>query len=704
MPSANHSLFPPSATLKTVFTLLTLGILVTAAAPRATAQETVPPTTTTPETEPAKKEKDDQQDLSNLSLEDLMKIKVHSVYGASRFLQKVTEAPTSVSIITAEDIKRYGYTTLADAIRSVRGFYVNYTRVSSELGARGFARPGDNNTRVLLLVDGHRISDNIYNAAAIGSGFPIDVDLIDRIEIIRGPSSSLYGTNAFFGVINVITKRGADIDGVEVSTQRASFDTYRARVSYGKQFSSGLDLIFSATLSDSKGPARLYFKEFDSPAANNGIAENADGEDFKQMFANVSWREFSVRGVYSNREKLVPTAAFGSVFNDPGFVDESRGYLDFKYEKSLSRNTEFLGRLYFDHYDLHGDNVFLLPTPSGNIRAVSKYSSEGVWWGAEATVTTSISNRYKFTAGTEFRDNIKQNDKAYFEEPFIVSFDDHHSSREWAGYGEGQFRLTRNASVNAGIRHDHSYVFGGSTNPRFALVYNPLEKTTVKLLYGQAFRAPNVYELYVQHSEARPNLALEPERIKTTEVVVEQYVGDHVRVAASAFSYGISNLITRVVDPATGIQSFINAGRIRSNGFEAEAEVKSNLGLQGLFSYAYQSSRDRDTGQKLTNSPAHMLKLNLNGPIGIKRTFAGLEMQYLGDRRTLTNQTAESFLLTNFTMLSEQIKNRFDLSFSIYNLFDTRYGNPGSAEHRQDIIPQDGRTFRLKFTYRFSGK
>ena len=113
-----------------------------------------------------------------------------------------------MTIVTAGEIKRYGYRTLADILRSVRGFFVTYDRNYDYVGVRGFGRPGDYNSRVLLLVDGHRINDNVYDTASIGTEFPVDVDLIDRMEIIPGPSSSLYGNNAFFGVINIITRKG----------------------------------------------------------------------------------------------------------------------------------------------------------------------------------------------------------------------------------------------------------------------------------------------------------------------------------------------------------------------------------------------------------------------------------------------------------------------------------------------------------------
>src|ERR1700734_3596037 len=150
------------------------------------------------------------------SLEELMAIKIDTVYGASGFMQKVTEAPASITIITSEEIQKHGYRTLADILRNVRGFYVTYDRNYSYLGVRGFGLPGEYNNSIALLVDGHRLNDDIFDAALIGTEFPIDVDMIDRKEVIRGPNSSLYIASAFLGVINVITKRGRDLENVSV--------------------------------------------------------------------------------------------------------------------------------------------------------------------------------------------------------------------------------------------------------------------------------------------------------------------------------------------------------------------------------------------------------------------------------------------------------------------------------------------------------
>ena len=103
--------------------------------------------------------------LADLSIEQLMEVRVASVYGASKHEQKVTQAPSSVSIVTAEDIRRFGYRTLVDALRGIRGLYVSDDRNYPYLGIRGFLRPGDYNTRVLVTIDGHRMNDNIYDGA-----------------------------------------------------------------------------------------------------------------------------------------------------------------------------------------------------------------------------------------------------------------------------------------------------------------------------------------------------------------------------------------------------------------------------------------------------------------------------------------------------------------------------------------------------------
>src|SRR5438445_3702943 len=198
-------------------------------------------------------------------------MEIPTVEAASKYKQKITEAPASVTIIGADEVKKYGYRTLADILRSAPGLYVTYDRNYSFLGVRGF-NLGDSNDRVLLLVDGHRINNSLSDSAFIGTEFILDADLIDRVEVIRGPGSSLYGNNAFLGVINVITRKGRDMtgNGAEVSGEAASFDTYKGRVTYGNKFKKGLQLLLSGSIYDSAGQGRLFYKEFVKPGVPGG--------------------------------------------------------------------------------------------------------------------------------------------------------------------------------------------------------------------------------------------------------------------------------------------------------------------------------------------------------------------------------------------------------------------------------------------------
>ncbi len=250
-----------------------------------------------------------------MPIEDLMNITIESV---SKFEQKIIESPASVSIVTSDEIKKYGYRNLADILQSLRGLFVRYDRNYQYLGIRGFARPGDLNTRFLLLVDGHRVNDNIYDTAAIGNEFNLDIDLIDRVEVIRGPSSSLYGTNAFLGIINVKTTVGRNLNGLEVSGEAGSFDAYKGRITYGNKFNNGLEMLLSGTLFSSEGNPKLFFKEFASPSTNYGIAQNCDDERYGSIFGKLSFDDFTLEGAYASRKKEIPTASYGTAFNNPG--------------------------------------------------------------------------------------------------------------------------------------------------------------------------------------------------------------------------------------------------------------------------------------------------------------------------------------------------------------------------------------------------
>ncbi len=648
------------------------------------------------------------KDLGALSIEQLMEIPVDTVYSASKYEQKTTRAPASISIVTAADIKGFGYRTMAEILRGVRGLYVTDDGNYSYLGVRGFLRPGDYNTRVLVLLDGHRMNDNIYDQANFGHENMIDVDTIERVEIVRGPSSSVYGSNAFLAVVNLVSKRGGQLDGFEVAGDTGSFGTHQGRLSYGKRFADATEVFLSATYYASAGRGRIYYPEFDQRistvpgATNNGVAENADAERAVSLVGNLRLGDIAVSSFWSARMKQVPTASFASVFNDRRErTDDDRAYVDVRYDHDLNADLSLHTRAFWDYYSYRGDYPeFSDGSAAPDSTVISHDEAVGRWVGAETQVTAKIGGHHTVIAGAEYRENLQQKQVSYYlgiPDSFFVNND--HRSHTFGLYAQGEFNLRPNLSLTAGIRYDnYSDSFGGTLNPRLGLIWSPAGNTTLKALYGQAFRAPNVYERFYYPDPS--GATLRPETIRTAELVLEHDFAPHYRLQVSAYQLRVHDLISQ--SPLVETSSyFTNLDNAAATGLECQLEGRFATGLRATASYALQRSEDLATHDELSNSPRHLAKLGVLCPFARERFLAGLELQYQGSVRTLAGHAAADFLLGNLTLTARELAPQLEVSASVYNLFDAHYGFVGAADHLQDVLPQPGRTFRLKLTSRF---
>ena len=635
-----------------------------------------------------------QQPLPELSLEELMGIDAGRVFGASERIQPVTEAPASVSFITAEEIERYGYRTLADILRGVRGMYVTDDRNFSLVGTRGFAKPGDYNSRILLLVNGHRVNDNVFGQAEIGAEFGIDPAMFERVEIIRGPASSIYGDSAFFAVVNVITRSGAALDGASVALEGGSLGTVLTRASIGQRLANGADIAVSGTFEQSAGVDRLYFPAFDTPSTNHGIAEGLDGERLGQFYGQLRLKNFTFTGAYGNRRREVPTASFGTLFNEqqsPEQTTDRHTLADLEYNRSFGVNRmTFRGA--FDQFSYDGNYPFDSGAGDGGA-LVARNNVLGSRWSAGARLMRPLPGRQVLTAGAEFIDNIHQDQAFKYLNPLTPVFDIHRGSTQSAVYLQDEIKLAPWLLANGGLRYDRYDDFTRVT-PRAALIATPSPSQSFKYLYGGAFRAPNSYELNAFYFGPRTGL-LRPETIDTHEVVWERYTNDWLRTSVSTYWYKADGLITLAADPTTFLgTTFVNGGHVSANGLELEAQMRLSGGLQGLMSYALQRATDRDTGTGLVNSPAQMAKMRVSIPGPIKRSFLSTEVLAMSSRRTIAGGILGPAATANVTLVAP-VGKRFELVGTIRNLFDVQYADPASDAHRQDSIPQNGRTVRV---------
>jgi iron complex outermembrane receptor protein len=628
--------------------------------------------------------------LTELSIEELLNVEV---YSASKFVQKITEAPASVTIVTHEDIKRYGYRTLADILRSVRGMHISYDRNYMYLGVRGFGRTGDFNGRFLLLLDGYRLNDTIFDSAYIGTEFPLDVSLIDRVEVVRGPGSSIYGSNAVFGIINVITRHGSAVDGVELSGEVASFGTDKERVSWGGRRDDGVEWLLSASRYRSDGQD-LDFPEFD------GTARNLDHDRYDNLFGKLTWGGFSLTSAWSSRTKGIPTASYDTVFNDSRAETlDGVAFVDLGYYRKASRRWDVDTHVFYGQYVY--DGVYPYIYEAGEPATLNTDETQADWWGVEVKLVGRL-DRHTLVLGSEYQDNFRQDQSNYDDiDPRDVYLDDKRSSTRAGFYLQDEAVLREGLRLSAGLRYDDYSTVGSTINPRLGLIWNPVTETTLKLLYGTAFRAPNTYELNyaVEPQKANPNL--DPEKITSYELVLEFQYRPDSRLTVAIYRNMISDLINQVTDPADDMIVFENTGKAETKGIEFEAERLLSGGSHLRASYALQNARDGETGERLVNSPRHLAKLNYAVPMFGEGTWAGLELQYTGARQTLGGDTSGGYTLANLTLTSRHQTSGLEVSASVYNLFDTEYDNPAGEEHVQDVIAQDGRNCRLKLDYRF---
>ena len=638
--------------------------------------------------------------LKSMSLEDLGEVQVNTVIAASGFEQKTTEAPSSISIVTAEEIKRYGYRTLADILGSLQGFNISSDRNYAYLGARGVSL-GDYNSRILLLVDGHRVNNNLNDGAAIGTDFILDVDLIDHVEVIRGPGSVLYGNNAFFGVINVVTRKAGQVNGVEASGEYGSFNAYKARLSIGKVFTNGVAFLLSGTYYQSDGPENLYYQEFNTPSQNNGVAHNMNDDSYESVFGSFSYAELILEGAFINREHTDPTAPVPTTFNDSrSQITQQRSYVDLKFNHEFDHDVDLSTHLYYDQNQINTG----IPIGSPTAIAFQNENQGGEWFGAELQLSKKFWEKHTISVGGEYRNDFSQYDRVYDN---TTTYNNVNASRQSHGvFTQGEFELRKDLRLNAGVRYDQYGNFESTYSPRVALIYNPFEQSTFKAIYGTAFRNPSFQEDQIIFNSKLGNI--QPEQIESYELDYEQGIGQHLRTSIAGFYNQMNNLIVF----RDGNFQNINAD---AQGMELAVEGHWTNGILTRASYTLQRTENQSGGLPFPNSPENLVKLNFSAPLWQDKIFAGLEYLYTSSSATqftepssgpsgistLAGPDAPSYGIFNATLFSRNLLKNLECSASVYNLFDASYSQPSSQGHLQPQIAQDGRSFRIKLTYRF---
>jgi len=639
----------------------------------------------------------EQDELSTMSLERLMDVTM--VTSASRFAQRASDAPSAVSVLTSQDVREHGWRTLGDALATLPGLYVSSDRNYDYLGARGFLRPGDYDSRFLLLIDGVRVNDSVYDQASIGGESLVDMDLVERIEYVPGPGAAVYGSNALFGVINVITKSGSAMSGPHAALWTGSKGERRGRVSYGYHAQDGTDVLFSAYTGKRRGDT-LYAPEFDTPEQNHGLAVGLDYQRSHGMFFKASKDGWGFSSGYVDRVKGVPTASFGAVYNAPNYTRDTQSFASLSYNAAASEQVALSGRASWGRADYTG--VGWYPDQQGQPRQ-NVDGDHAVWYTVNLNATLTGIAGHKLAVGLDVQRNAHRDQFNFDLDPRVQQLDDRRSDNRAGAYVEDELRLASTLLLNAGLRFDRDGVIGTRFSPRAALVWQGSAIDTFKLIYGTAYRAPNAYEAYyavgVGEGGQAANPRLRAEEIVTHELVWERRPDAYTKLSASAYHYRMSGLITETLRD-DGLLVFDNTERAAADGVELAAERLFAGGTRLRGSYAWQQAHDGN-GAWLVNSPRHLAKLNATWPLPGTALGLGMEGQCVS-RRLTENAVAAGYCTWNLALAPAQRRNTgLDWSVSLYNAGNRRYADPAGPAFVQEAITREGRTVIAKLGYAF---
>ncbi|MGE5479616.1 MAG: TonB-dependent receptor plug domain-containing protein [Chloroflexota bacterium] len=666
-------------------------------------------------------------DLFEKSIEELLETKISS---AAKYDQTTTEAAASVSIVTSEDIRRYGYKNLRDMLQSQRSFYATYDRNYVYMGLRGFSRPGSYNNQMVVMINGHLTNEKVFGSPFFGYDFALNPDAIERIEIVRGPGSTLYGNSATFAVVNVITKRGKELDGVNIMASGGSLGLRKYGITAGKEFDNELSVSASALYGEIQG-GNLYFKEYDSPEHNNGVSVGMDWERFWGAQAAAEYKGLAAQALISTRYKAVPTAAWETQFNvKPLDMCDSRAYAELKYDFSPLENVQLSFKGSYDLYFFGGkypydDPLELLPTRMQHDSSTAKNYS------LEAQMVWDVSSQNRLTFGVETQQALTASYELWWDgqSEDLPSISVSRPNKVYSIYAQDQHQALEDLSVTLGLRYDdYSLINFKNVSARAALVYNAWDDGALKLLYNNAFRIPNIYELfYTDLDGAMPNPDLKPEIIHVLELLGEYKFNENLWGTASIYGYRYNDLIDQLEYSDTTMEGneevissytqFRNISHLQAAGLEFELKATPMKGMSAYGSFCAQYATNGETEEIISNSPTHIVKL------GASQTFSDIlrmsgEFYFETGREApprsfdpenptfLTKSKTDPAFLGNlyFALASEnggdmfhKIFQTLNLTLRIDNIFNAEYYHPGNFEHVPiQNIRQDGRTFEFE--------
>jgi iron complex outermembrane receptor protein len=632
-------------------------------------------------------------DVFSMSLEDLLDMEVVT---ASLRPQPLSETIASTNVITSEQLQAMGARTIYDALAQVPGLTVSGNKGgANKIFSRGMGSRFS--TKILLLLDSHILNSPASGDAMSARFDRIPIDNIDRIEVVQGPGSSLYGSNAFLATINIITKKGANIDGGE-ATARMEFDENGLAVQhynllYGKSNENGWQYSVNFNTINGDGVERWVNRD---KLGQSGEADSS--EENYDINITVSNNKFNFNTRYYKSDA---GDAFGIAYilTDNSNLENEHGFVDTSYEFITTPDLVVKVR---GSADIWRSNHYYVITNPDSILGYNSYTVEADTYAYTGEIQGSYTGLHKhhIITGINYRFEEVNNTRFWINQIYNPNNWLIPADRDiWAAYINDTFQITNAIQATIAGRYDEYSDFGGSFNPRLGLSWQLSPKYKLKMQYGTAFRAPDFTALYsTTNPLAKPNNDLDPEEITTWEFGLVARFTPQILLQATLFRSEVDDIIgAGAVEPI----QWENTDDLTSKGVEVSLryDITPRLHLSGNYTYAhidYSITYQQTTVPEQSGSLA--VDYQINNVVHFNINSFG---QDKGSRQVNdTRSDLSGYIIIN-TTLTAKLTNHVEIQFSAYNLTDKRYAYPAPANTLVGDYTAPARSFLIGAKYTF---
>ncbi|MGV8138465.1 MAG: TonB-dependent receptor plug domain-containing protein [Mangrovibacterium sp.] len=613
-----------------------------------------------------------------MSFDELMNLKVTT---GSKYESSVGKTHSAVHVISAHEIQAYGIENLGELLNLIRGIYISNDRNYIYVGVQGFSRPTDYNNRLLLMIDNHILNENVYGSALMDNGFGLEMQFIERVEVITGPGAALYGNGAMMAVVNVITVPEEE-KGNKVRLKAGSKGTLGSSFALSDKLEASSWFV-SGNAFKSSGED-LFFNEL-TGQGNDGHAVGLDDEEVYSAYAQYNQKNFGVKLLGSHRMKGIPAGPWETRLDKRSESVDERAFGELNYQRSFSNQSVRLSSSW-DLYRYKGEY--------GYADADYYYDqSVGSWGNLQLEYQIDLDPKSKLIAGAEWHYSAKSNYRE--EEDGIELFYKNNRFSNSSLFVQYDYILNSKFRFLAGLRLDDYSYTNASLSPRISAIYTPNNNLNIRYSFNKAFRAPNFYEMfYESEGENTSNPHLSHENIFYHDLDIMKKLTANLHGGVSFFCYRMKKMIDPIINHEE-LTMFINTGDGSGRGGQAyfEGSLFKNLTFHTSYTYQYLTTHSSpDNKSRATNFPASMLKARLIWQIP-KTGSLGWQNGWESSRKTIDGEKTSSYWSSALNIKTVPLFDRLSFMLKINNLFDQIYYQPAGLEHTMDQIVQPRRYY-----------